>query len=258
MNIEQNIVDGYIKNWIGGIKQELNFWDKWFETRGLQWPEEYLRRMDPAPLFTLDAFIDLALSAIINVLDVGSGPISPVGLRLHGREVRLVACDPLAREYKQLFLKHEIHPYVLPDFAYAEALVDLYRAESFELVHMSNALDHSLMPTVCILNMLAVVKVGGKVVLRHTENEAEHEEYRGFHQWNITEKNGMLFIFNMTESINVNEAIQRYCDIECRRVPGERDDILAVLTRTCKEPIFCENGFKNAFDSGLLAYLINA
>ena len=117
-----------------------------------------------------------------------------------------------------------------------KALTDLYLPESFELVHMSNALDHSFIPIVCIMNMLEVVKVGGKVILRHVENEAEHEEYRGFYQWNVTKKDGVLKLFNKIENIDVNDLISRYCDIKCKRISGERererDSIHVVLTRT--------------------------
>ena len=33
--------------WKQGIREETKFWEAWFRTKGLQWPEQYRLRCDP-------------------------------------------------------------------------------------------------------------------------------------------------------------------------------------------------------------------
>lgn len=46
---------------------------------------------------------------------------------------------------------------------------------SFDVVHMSNALDHCFDPIFGLMQLISVCKIGGKVILRHNENEALNE-----------------------------------------------------------------------------------
>lgn len=50
---------------------------------------------------------------------------------------------------------------------------------------MSNALDHTINPMMCLIAMISALKIGGKLRLKHRVNEAEYEHYLGLHKWNI-------------------------------------------------------------------------
>ncbi|APO75907.1 hypothetical protein AM571_CH03106 [Rhizobium etli 8C-3] len=49
-------------------------------------------------------------------------------------------------------------------------------------------LDHGFAPHISMAEIVKTLRPGGIAKLIHFENEAEAENYRGFHQWNITKK----------------------------------------------------------------------
>lgn len=255
-----NQVTAFSKKWLSGIPDEIKFWDKWFSSLGLAWPEEYQRRINPNPEFTLENFISNPLGNNIKVLDVGSGPISPVGINSTKWNICLEACDPLSPFYAKLFIKYNIKPYVIPKFAYAESLVDCYESESFDIVHMSNALDHSIMPLECLKNMIEVAKIGGKIILVHNENEAENESYAGFHQWNISIEDNNFILWNKNEKINVNLVLGEYCVINSEVFnSGSNFNIIRInMTRINHKRVVTRNKFKSLFDEVLILHLIES
>ena len=70
--------------WERALPDELEFWRRYVETRGLEFPEEFEAGLDPhAPI--RDEFLLAAVEQVggssIRILDVGSGPLSSVGQR---------------------------------------------------------------------------------------------------------------------------------------------------------------------------------
>lgn len=197
------------KQWAKGIQFEREFWDGWLQTKGSRWPEAFAAAVDP------DTPFDHVLAKILNgqsgqqfrVLDVGAGPLSPIGKKLPGVSLEIIPVDPLASIYDELLLRAGITPANRTIFAPAEGLSDFFEPSSFDLVHCSNALDHSISPTTGIEQMLRVVKVGGAVVLRHARNEAEHEKYSGFHQYNFDICDGKFVIWNRRERTVVDDKL---------------------------------------------------
>ena len=121
------------------------------------------------------------------VLEAGCGPypagsISPD----EGHNISVTSCDVLAVAYGVLHSLFGLTPYAGIDFSFVERLTDRYGENSFDIVRMSNALDHSYDPFTGIFEMLKVTRVGGTLRLYHYENEAERELEYGMHQWNIT------------------------------------------------------------------------
>lgn len=253
-------INKYIEEWIKGINPEIRFWSNWLKTKGGRWPDDYAYRTQIAPSFALHKELEgkISISWPPKVLDVGSGPISRLGIATEQGNVDLHACDPLAPFYQQLFKEHNITPYIVPEFAYSEALTDKYEPCSFDIVHMSNALDHSFMPLAGIMSMLQVVKVEGIVYLVHAENEAENENYSGFHQWNITGNDNTLNIWRKEIHIDVSKKIEKFAEVDVKRISGKgqnKDSIIAILTKKTEVP-FQSNVFKNTFDSELLKKLV--
>jgi SAM-dependent methyltransferase len=119
-----------------------------------------------------------------HVLDVGSGALSWIKGLIR---MRLYSCDPLAHEYREIFDYHS-HPNAInyiPHKVSAEELSKEYPENFFDIVHCSNALDHTQNPYKAILEMERVCRPGGMILIQGFENEAIHEDWKGLHQWNI-------------------------------------------------------------------------
>jgi SAM-dependent methyltransferase len=220
-----------LEAWAKGIGPELAFWELWMRTRGHRWPQGWQRRMDPeAPL---DAAIARQAQAMggerLRLLDVGAGPATIVGHRLEGVALAVTATDPLAPLYAALLERHGQRAPVPTRFAVAEDLRLFLAERDFDLVHCRNALDHSFDPLRGIVEMLAMTRPGGRVLLRHIRNEAERENYGGFHQWNFDEADGRFVIWNRdTPPIDVAAALP----IPCRVTARQTDMLEVVIERT--------------------------
>jgi len=80
--------------WKAGIKSEIRFWDDWFCTKGLQWPDQYRNSFDPnLPLQPRPAAL-LPPQTEIHILDVGAGPLTFLGKIYKGKRVTITAVDP--------------------------------------------------------------------------------------------------------------------------------------------------------------------
>lgn len=136
------------------------------------------------------------------VLDVGAGPITLLGKCLDGRTIDLTACDPLAPFYDEIADRHGVKRPVVTEMAFAEDLTAYYEPDTFDIVHCSNALDHSFDPVRGLEEMFVVTKLGGRIVLQHAVNEAVYGEYDGLHQWNFDEEGGHFIIWNKENRID--------------------------------------------------------
>jgi SAM-dependent methyltransferase len=121
--------------------------------------------------------------------------------------LEIVPVDPLAAAYATLLARHDRVPPLATRFAPAEDLCLYLPPGSFDLAHCRNALDHSWEPLRGIEQMLAMVRVGGRVLLRHFADEAEREAYSGFHQFNFSNRDGRFIIWNATAEIDVAAAL---------------------------------------------------
>jgi SAM-dependent methyltransferase len=211
-----------IKQWSSGIDHELSFWRQWLSTRGANWPEDFKSRMALNRAFPDD--ILKASGAKMPerplIVDVGSGPVSPAPATVDGRRAKLIPCDPLAPFYDVLLNECGVEPPVRTQFAFAEDLSSFFDHDSVDIVFCANALDHSFEPLRGIEEMLAVVKSSGLVHLSHRINEAESEAYAGFHQWNFNEEAGRFIIWNRSERIDVNDALDGVATLKVTTANG--------------------------------------
>lgn len=220
MNI--NEYEEYLKNWINGIKNEVEFWDTLFASGGSVGgnSDVFRYRLNETCPFQIKEDLDSLESKI---LDVGSGPYSRLGFYVDDKKMNITLADPLARMYKRIATKYNITLPIEPVIAMVEFLHLFFKKNQYDLVHMSNALDHCFHPIWGIMELLYVTQVGGKVILRHNNNEAENEQYKGFHQWNLT-INGDLFVVwrKNAPPIVVNDLIEKYAKIEFIGTESER------------------------------------
>lgn len=227
-----------IDAWMAGIKYEAAFWSANLSPRKRRRDREE-RVKDTSPLYypgemkkLQDRSIeDLKDRSEIEVMDVGCG-LSYLPIPYLGEQNRTIHyVDPLAGIYNRIAKKKKVN---LPkiDFGMIEYLNTFYSPESMDYIIIRNALDHSFNPAQGIISALDVLRTGGAFQLNHAENEAEHEHYIGFHQYNITEENGHLIIWNKKERWDINEMLKGYCDIEVmRRNDGKRDRIVCLIEK---------------------------
>ncbi|MGD9477778.1 class I SAM-dependent methyltransferase [Shinella sp. G-2] len=202
-----------LKSWRAGIDYETNFWESWFSTRGLEWPEDYINRLQPQEMPDWIQNLLPTNQSFFRILDVGSGPITKTGQIIPGRSVDITATDPLARHYDAIMEKFDVAPPLRTTFSFAEDLSARFPNDHFDLILCTNALDHAIEPVWGIVEMLICLKIGGLVYLGHRRNEAEFEDYSGFHQWNFDEVEGSFIVWNKERRINVTELLSGFAAV---------------------------------------------
>lgn len=192
--------------WERGLPTEVGFWAEYIATRGLQWPAEFERRFDPAEPLRESLVLGVLTSIdseTVRILDVGAGPTTSLGKTHPAKHLEITAVDPLGDEYARLLADAEIDPPVRTQQVAGEELSSSFQPASFDIAYARNALDHSIDPARIIREMLAVVRPGGFVLLRHYEHEAETMDYEELHQWNFGLEDGRLVVWNERRRIDV-------------------------------------------------------
>lgn len=159
-----------------GVEHEATFWKRFVtEERFVNGWAKNVRTPD---------LVDLVYDFVrdtnpTSILDVGSGPVSI----LYGTLVDVVTCDPLTEVYQSLvdFKALGLNP---PEPYAAEDLPAEW-SNRFDLVHCSNALDHTVDAFEAYSQLFRCVKPGGHLIVQGFTNEATFERQQGFHQWNI-------------------------------------------------------------------------
>lgn len=185
--------------WRRGLPSEVAFWESFLRTEGADWPDDYRQRFAPGAIVNEPLIVDrldLIGSPLVSILDVGAGPASSLGSSLPGRELELVAVDPLADEYNRLLDECGIEPPVRVLRCRGEEIAERFGSARFDFVHARNSVDHSANPVSVIRQMLSLARPGGFVILRHWRNEGLKADYEELHQWNMDVENGDLVIWN--------------------------------------------------------------
>lgn len=156
-----------------GIYHELAFWQQFVKTD--RFLKGWVKKVKTPELHQEVA--DFIKSVQHDkVLDVGSGVVSI----LNGL-VEVQAADPLGDLYRLIF-DYKAHKIKKPLAIPAE---ELNFVECYDIVHISNALDHSQDPIKALEKLMQATKQGGYLIVQGFVNEALHEGWAGFHQWNI-------------------------------------------------------------------------
>jgi SAM-dependent methyltransferase len=218
--------------WRRGLSGEVAFWDNVVRTDGADWPEDYHHRFTPGTEINEPLIVDRLAqlsSPRVSILDVGAGPASSLGSALAGRELELVAVDPLADEYNRLLARHGVEPPVRVQQCRGEDILARFGAVRFDVVYTRNSIDHCADPARVVRNMLLLVRPGGLVTLRHWRNEGLKAEYEELHQWNIDLTDGDLLIWNARHR---HTLAQLATGIEFdRELSLAHDQVMAVLRR---------------------------
>jgi SAM-dependent methyltransferase len=210
---------------------EVDFWAGWLvgAPGTEEWKSDRDARLDPDTQIVdplVHAELDRNPAEAISILDVGAGPVTKLGFRYPGKTLTIVAVDPLADEYERLLRDAGLDPPVRTIRVAGEALVEHFGRGRFDIAYATNALDHSADPFIIISNMVAVVRPGGVVVLRHKRNEGESARYWGLHQWNFDVVDNSLLLWNNAAEVNVGSALAERAETSAWI---EQDEVVARL-----------------------------
>lgn len=221
-----------LDKWRHGIPYELAFWNntyRWPHTfRGMMNWSNYgavlrLEGFDTNAFFSSlqDTEVPLDGSNPPKVLDVGSGLSYDVGGRYvcRGREKPLEVhyVDPLAPRFNRILYRYK-KPLPPVEFGMLETLSTSYPHHDIDLVIVQNALDHSSSPVSGIYECLDTLRPGGVLYLNHHPDEAETEDYKGFHQYNIRLEGTDLVLWNKEERVNVTHLLDGLATVSTRRM----------------------------------------
>jgi SAM-dependent methyltransferase len=194
--------------WQRRKRNEVDFWAGWLvgAPGTEEWASDRESRLAPETEIT-DPLVREELernpAQNISILDVGAGPITKLGFVYPGKTLTIVAVDPLAEDYDRLLRDADLTPPVRTIGVAGEALLEHFGPETFDIAYAGNSLDHSADPFAIIANMVAVVRAGGIVLLRHKRNEGESARYGGLHQWNFDVDGESLMLWNNAVELDV-------------------------------------------------------
>lgn len=234
----------YLDIWLNGLKDEINFWNKFIKNEGGEFFFGFDKTVNPNRLFELENDIPSKFEGkIYSFVDVGAGPFSRCGRITNKVILKALSVDPLAYAYNMLKDKYSVDNGLKLVCGFVELLEYDFLPNTFDMVHMSNALDHSFSPIDGVYQLLNICKVGGKVILRHAENEAEREFYQGLHQWNLSlhnEENSFI-IWRGNNRFDVCKMFGEYADIQLYPDVKEKNGNWVynkvVMTKKCDIPL---------------------
>lgn len=203
------------------LREEVDFWYQYLATGGRRWPEQFVQSIDPTAEVT-DPILREVLSELpeeeVSILDVGAGPATSVGYRFPGKRLEITPVDPLADAYRELWTELGMKPPVWTVAGEGEHLADQFGKDSFEVVYARNAIDHVVDASAVIKNMLATVRSGGYIVMRHVRNEAKNANYTQLHQWNFDERDGHFVLWRRRgHELDLTELLANQAEVRCAR-----------------------------------------
>jgi len=229
--------------WKAGIHSEVIFWKEWLGKVSLD--RSSTDRLDARmPLqATLCRLLELSHPKLdpstnpLEILDIGSGPLTSLGKYWSKHPIQVSAADPLAQHYNQALDEGYIVPPVRVIEAQAEKLTSVFPKSSFDLITAINCLDQSYDPLQAILQAVQVVKPGCFILLAHELRKGENKAYLGLHKWNFDLEDGDFVIWSPpTKRYNVTAALRHMAEVTCEITgTGEFIDSTDVLTVRIKK-----------------------
>lgn len=223
-----------VARWLQGIPYEVAFWQAWYSTRShlaqlYSW--SLYDKPCVLPGFDIDRFYLKWVEAGINepvVADVGCALNYTFGNVIAGRLRKVLYIDALAPFYNRILEYRKIDRTRI-SFGMVEGLTSTLGLGSAHFIHVSNALDHCADPMRGLTECLASLKIGGVLYTTHFINEAEAEQYRGFHQFNLEERQGHLWIWNREMETDVSAYFCSCADV--RTFIHDDKSVVAVFTK---------------------------
>ena len=177
-------------DWLRDLPEEIDFWQQWFDTKGLDWKQDYIDRLNP------DTEIDAEYAEMfgdrlpnMKILDAGCGPLTLMGKKYKGQTLDITCTDILANVYNEIMEKAGIVPLIKPIQCGFVELPDMFE-QKFDFIVATNCVDHSEVPYRSIMAMLDMLAPGGTLFMRHGWMEGLRGNYGGLHNWDFYIYNG--------------------------------------------------------------------
>jgi len=132
----------------------------------------------------------------LKLLEIGPGPVSLLSAGVDQGLFEITAIDPLADVYKKLMRQNGLSYPIKPVKGCGEKLLKYFDKNSFDIVYSSNALDHTISPRECMIQMSQVVIQGGIIFLEGFLREGSAAAWTGLHQHDLFPENGHLIHCN--------------------------------------------------------------
>lgn len=252
----------YLDKWLYGLESEISFWKRYMETNGDIYYANFKEHTEKNKHFTLERHLKgFSHTELIKFIDIGSGPFSRCGCVTDNYNLSVDAVDPLAEIYNILKKNNNLENGITVKTGFVELLDRYFEEESYDIVHMSNSLDHSFNAVFGIYQLLNLCKVGGKVILRHAENEAERSEYGGLHQWNLSVKNeeNSFVIWRKDEKYDIKKILDGYATVEWKADVYEKqwnyNEVVITKLRKCPIP---DNPYSEKMFERVYSFLLKA
>ncbi len=205
--------------WQSGIKDETAFWESWIKAKGLEWSDDFLFRT--ASGTELQSYItellpEKDIGSDVQILDVGSGPLTRIGKCWDGRQITICPIDIEAVFFDQILQEYDIVPPVKTVAGEVEHLSELFAVDFFDLVFAENLLHCSCKPLTALRQMIRVLKPGGRILLTQPLNEGRKRNYRGLYQWNIFSQDGDMMIADENSVVNISSLFCNHVKIACQ------------------------------------------
>jgi hypothetical protein len=185
-------------DWKAGVVEEIQWWWTWINRLRREGRLDAWAGLRDQP-FPFEA--DLGLfpeGEPLRCLNIGCGPRPNLG-ETCSRAVEVVHMDPLARAYNKLMAFLDAPGGGDVVFGAVE-LLDRLDAGRFHFIAAKNCLDHAYDVPEGLRQMIGCLEDRGVILLGHYENEAEAQNYLGFHKWNIEIRDGRLHVWSRDRS----------------------------------------------------------
>ncbi len=172
--------------WKTGIVDELRFW--WHVmARRLKSPdaESFKKKFLLGHKFEPREDFRKFDRDTIEALDIGCALFPAIGKDFGKINVNVTAADPLASGYNRLMDLFGIERSYDLVFGVAEQTADIFGDERFDFILAQNSIDHSYDPATAFAQISRALRKGGVARFEHFTNEAENQNYQGFHKWNL-------------------------------------------------------------------------
>lgn len=216
-----------MKNWVNGIPYEIAFWKGIYSNKKrieslFRW-SKYNKEIE---LVNFDVKKFLSQKENPTIVDAGCGMSFCNGDKLDGKQLDVCYIDPLAPFFNKIIEKKKLALPIIT-FGFIEYL-STFISNKVSLIIVQNALDHSRNPLKGILECIESLEIGGVLYLRHFRNEAETENYRGFHQYNFSIENDDMIIWDNETKTNINAFLKDFTIIKTSTYGNE---VIAVITK---------------------------
>ena len=131
----------------------------------------------------------------VKIADIGSGPFSTIGRYLTGVKIEIYPSDQ--QDFTGFWKKYKVSPMFPIEYQNMENLT--YPDEFFDIVHCTNALDHTINALEAVKEMLRVCKTGGWIYIDCSLDQLS-TGYK--HYWN-TKEDGVFV--NKTDKFDLKD-----------------------------------------------------